>query len=501
VASLYKKYTMKTDPRTGFRRRTASKKWYIKYRDGLGRIKRVSGATDKSVALQIAAKLEKQSQLTRAGVLDEFDEYRMIPLADQLLEFRDYLENKGNCEKHVRLTFQRASVLLAAAKLVFITDVKISKVTRELAELRRSDDLAPATCNHYLTALKEFFNWMVRERRWPSNPIAAIEKYNVDVDRRRVRRAVSVAELNHIFAACLSRGFDRPSGLSGDARIALYYVAAYTGLRRGELASLTRSSFELETSPPTVTVVARNSKRRKLDRLPLHPALVKHLEVYFSALHEPSERVPIFPVADVRTAEMLERDLDVAEIPYQDAYGAHLDFHALRHSFVSNLARVEPNAKRTQSLARHSTMDLTMMVYAHSDLADQAEAISKLPAPSISGSLPPTSARVNSEVRDEEAQSGVLPGAQLLAGNETCLASIGTADTSELRASAMLAVPANLNDSNKFDIDWHQLAVDAAGSLKFDEEVRPAGIEPATCGLEVRCSIQLSYGRLLLYSM
>jgi hypothetical protein len=25
---------------------------------------------------------------------------------------------------------------------------------------------------------------------------------------------------------------------------------------------------------------------------------------------------------------------------------------------------------------------------------------------------------------------------------------------------------------------------------------RPAGLEPATCGLEVRCSIQLSYGRI-----
>ena len=38
------------------------------------------------------------------------------------------------------------------------------------------------------------------------------------------------------------------------------------------------------------------------------------------------------------------------------------DFHALRHTFVSNLA----NSKMAQPLARHSTITLTMDRYTHS---------------------------------------------------------------------------------------------------------------------------------------
>jgi hypothetical protein len=45
----------------------------------------------------------------------------------------------------------------------------------------------------------------------------------------------------------------------------------------------------------------------------------------------------------------------------------------------------------------------------------------------------------------------------------------------ELRAGALLAKDNNV--------------------IRADEQLRPAGLEPATDGLEIRCSIQLSYGR------
>jgi len=51
----------------------------------------------------------------------------------------------------------------------------------------------------------------------------------------------------------------------------LYRVAVETGLRQSELRSLTRVSFALDASPPTVTVQAGCSKHRRQDVLPLRP--------------------------------------------------------------------------------------------------------------------------------------------------------------------------------------------------------------------------------------
>lgn len=60
---------------------------------------------------------------------------------------------------------------------------------------------------------------------------------------------------------------------------------------------------------------------------------------------------------------MLQRDLKAAGIPYRDANGLYADFHALRHTFITNMVKSGVNPKTAQSLARHATIDLTMNVY------------------------------------------------------------------------------------------------------------------------------------------
>ena len=77
---------------------------------------------------------------------------------------------------------------------------------------------------------------------------------------------------------------------------------------------------------------------------------------------------------------MLKQDLKTAGIPYVDENGLYADFHALRHTFITNMVKAGVNPKTAQSLARHSTIDLTMNVYTYLTVSDQASALESLPA-------------------------------------------------------------------------------------------------------------------------
>ena len=76
---------------------------------------------------------------------------------------------------------------------------------------------------------------------------------------------------------------------------------------------------------------------------------------------------------------MLKVDLEAVGIPYQDESGRYADFHAQRHTFISNVGRSGATVKETQTLARHSTSALTLDVYTHIGLYDERRAIEKLP--------------------------------------------------------------------------------------------------------------------------
>ena len=78
-------------------------------------------------------------------------------------------------------------------------------------------------------------------------------------------------------------------------------------------------------------------------------------------------------------ADMVKVDLAAVGIPYQDEAGRYADFHALRHSFISGLDHPDISVKVAQSLARHSSVSLTLDTYTHPKLYSERAALEKLP--------------------------------------------------------------------------------------------------------------------------
>ena len=72
-------------------------------------------------------------------------------------------------------------------------------------------------------------------------------------------------------------------GLTGSDRAMLYSVAASTGFRAGELASLTTAAFDPAADPPTVTLAAEHAKNGNPAVQPLPPELAETLSGYLRA--------------------------------------------------------------------------------------------------------------------------------------------------------------------------------------------------------------------------
>lgn len=79
------------------------------------------------------------------------------------------------------------------------------------------------------------------------------------------------------------------------------------------------------------------------------------------------------------TAKLIRADLEAAGIPATNAAGQAVDFHALRHTFLTLLAAGGVHPKVAQDLARHSDVNLTLSRYSHTVLEQRSAAVEHMP--------------------------------------------------------------------------------------------------------------------------
>jgi integrase len=367
MASIFKRRKGKHEPYT------------IQYSDHLGKRRTTIGFTDKGLTEQLAAKLESEARLRRTGMIDpemeRIAKTRSTPLGDLLSLFEQSLSD--NSPKYVKLTMSQVRRVVDGVGFKSLGDLDAEAVQTFLRSLRTSEGIGHRTYNQYLQALGAFCNWCVTTKRLSGNPLVGIERLNTAVDVRHARRALTAEEVSKLIESARSSGV-RIQGYSGEQRARIYLTSYLTGLRRNELGSLTRRSFDLDATPPTITVEAVSSKHRKKDVLPLHPELVGSLREWFRGM-QPGEK--LFPKLVARkTWRMVKKDLERVGIPYETEAGI-ADFHAAgRHTHITELLRKGASLPEAKELARHSDIKTTMR-YTHIGLKDQARAVAGLKVP------------------------------------------------------------------------------------------------------------------------
>lgn len=209
---------------------------------------------------------------------------------------------------------------------------------------RARQNKAAKTLNGYLDFANALLHWMQRQGRLVANPLAGVGRVQTQGKEKRRRRALTDDEMRRLIA------------VAGPRRL-VYLMAVHTGLRRAELAALEWGDIHLDAPIAFAQVRASTTKNHKAAVVGLPAEVVEDLRKITPTA--PSTRV----FRRIPSMEVFKADLQAADIPYRDAQGRQVDFHALRHTLGTMLGRLGVAPRVAMEVMRHSDMRLTNRTY------------------------------------------------------------------------------------------------------------------------------------------
>jgi integrase/recombinase XerC len=321
-------------------------KWRIRYLEGRKSLFSESGYTDKGKTQERAQErlreLEKERHEKAMGMAVTSEE----PIQTLITQYLARLAEKGGKQKmpaspqHVVNARAKLAYWVKALKLSTLSDIRRLDVEAAQAKIPHT----PQTRDLYTQQLKAFTRWCFRNDLLGRDPLVGIAKHAPIPTFKR--RALTLSEIRGLLAA------------TTDRRALIYKLALLTGMRRGELDSLTVGSVDWEGQK--VHLEARHAKNRKAADFPLPKTFLDELYA-FSAGRRLNEKL-LVNVSPSKSARTLHRDLNRAGIPIETPEG-RVDFHSLRATFLTLINDLGEDAKTVQALGRHADPRLTFDKY------------------------------------------------------------------------------------------------------------------------------------------
>jgi integrase len=326
---------------------------------------------DLSLAENIPARI--RAKLVAFGIIDNKRSAAGRSLSELTSEYEGWLrttrvERHGllRCKEYCNDTITMITRIARSCKFYQWSDISKTALEKYLGNM----DVKARTYNNYLVSIKGFCKWVVENDLAGKNPLTKCK--HIHAEDKEIRRALTPEE----FSLLLNTTTEAPRRfeLTGRERAIMYLLAAELGLRKSELLSLTVSSFDLDKG--TVTIKREIAKNRHAAKLPLKQQRVSQLREYLAGKFP---NVKVFPVtASLRAGDMIKRDLKDAGIPFETDEGVCC-FHALRHTFSTNVAKTNATWVEHKVLMRHSLKTDVTAGYTKVPIERQREIVEQLP--------------------------------------------------------------------------------------------------------------------------
>jgi integrase len=255
----------------------------------------------------------------------------------------------------------------------------VSKVTTGICQdfldnlkpvAKGKEKLSPTTCNHIRTRLIQVFNFGIRQELIVKNPAKGTDKAKTETEEMQI---LDDAELRTLLSACTGNYWDIP-----------IRIAAFTGMRQGEILGLRWNNVNLEKRTIFIERSLSYSKAAKGYKLTdcktdgsrrtikvsqmLMEALKKH-KAEQDALKEKNATTWIDRnlvccrdngeyLCGTNLTRGLQDILETAKI-------RRIRFHDLRHTHASHLIRSGANIKYISARLGHASTRITWDVYGH----------------------------------------------------------------------------------------------------------------------------------------
>lgn len=225
------------------------------------------------------------------------------------------------------------------------------------AEFRRGQ--SPRTIQRRLSALRSFFNFLLREGVLRANPAG-------DVQAPKAKKRLPATLDADLMARLLSFRADEHLGVRDKAIMELFYSS---GLRLSELTDLDLADLDLPDR--TVRVTGKGSKTRVL---PVGRFAVDALSAWLKAratIADVGEQA-VFVAQSGRRISVRAVQVRVGTWARRQGLGMHVHPHMFRHSFASHLLESSQDLRGVQELLGHSNI-ATTQVYTHLDFQHLAK--------------------------------------------------------------------------------------------------------------------------------